>query len=459
MSKDSMGAYKGTDRRTVLKAAGAGAAMASLAGCAGLVGEDSESGSLTVGHIGPESNVLGAGSIRAANMAVDRVNSGDDLDEAGVLGEDVNLVTGDTQANPSEAQTVVEELINQENVDVIVGAFASEVARTVIDLTAEFDVPYISTGPADPRLSTNFVGNDYEKNKHYFRAGPINSELQAQGMRDYCVYLSDRHSWNSLTFYRDNAAWTDVYGNQLPGLLNEEGLTIEASEAVTIEEPDLQPLVNETASSGADYMLRFFAHISNAPSQLLGPWLQGQLDFGVEGIHVPGMHPEYDIATEGICLYETTSQTGAGGAAPITENTLPFIEAYTDRFGSDGDLGTPDGSPMYMGFATYDAILLLQDVVNEVGSTDLSNNLDDYVDEMLSTEPGRIPEISGPIQFYGPDGDYPHDLKETRDADGSITNFPVTQWQPNEEDRPGKFECVFPGDFRTADHIKAPWLS
>jgi len=454
MSKDSTGAYKGTDRRTVLKAAGAGAAMTSLAGCFGLIGEE-DSGALTVGHIGPEGSPLGVGSIRTAEMATERINNGDDLDTTGVLDDDISLVTGDTQSSPSEAQTVVEEMINQDNVDVIVGGFSSEVARTVIELTAEFDVPYISTGPADPRLSTNFVGDNYEDNKHYFRTGPINSELQAEGMATYCGQLSDLHGWNSLTFYRDNAAWTEVYGNQMPGLLEDQGLTIEASDAITIDGPDLSPLISQTRENDADYILRFFAHIQNSASQLLGPWHEAQYDFGVEGIHVSGMHPEFDRLTEGVCTYETTSQTGAGGAAPITENTQPFVEDYREYSGGE----SPAGHPMYMGFATYDTMLLLQDVVNELGTAELSDNLDDYIDEMLSTEPGRIPAVSGSLQFYGPDGDYPHDLMEVRNSGGQITNFPVTQWQPNDGDSPAQIECVFPGDYQTEEHVMPAWMS
>jgi len=455
MSKDSTGAYKGTDRRTVLKATGAGAAVTSLAGCFGLVDDDDGGGSLTIGHIGPEGSPLGVGSVRTAEMAIERINNGENLDTTGVLDSDVELVTADTQSSPSEAQSVVQDLINQDNADVIVGAFASEVARTVIEITAEFDVPFISTGPADPRLSTNFVGDNYDENKHYFRVGPLNSELQAEGMAAYCASLSDLHGWNSLTFYRDNAAWTEVYGNQLPGLLEDEGLTIEAQDAITIDSPDLSPLISETRNSDAQYILRFFAHIQNSASQLLGPWWEGQYDFGVEGIHVSGMHPEFDQLTQGVCVYESTSQTGAGGAAAITENTQPFVERYREF--SDGE--SPVGHPMYMGFGTYDAVLLLQDVVNEVGSADLAGNLDSYVDEMLSTEPGRIPAVAGELQFYGPDEAYPHDLRAERNDSGRITNFPVTQWQPNDGDRPGQIECVFPGDFQSAEHVMPRWMS
>jgi len=404
---------------------------------------DSSEETLTIGHIAPGGSPLGVGSLRTAEMAVEELNGRD-------TGLRVELKSRDTRADPVQAQTAVDELINQEDADVIVGGFSSEVARQVIELTSAFDVPYLSTGPADPNLSTNFVGESYDEYKQYFRIGPLNAEFQTEAIRDYCVHLSDRHGWNSLTFYRDNAAWTEVYGNQLPGLLEDEGLTIEASDAVGRDSPDLSPLITETRETGADYVLRLFAHVSNSPSQLLAPWHEAQYDFGIEGIHVAGMHPELDQLAEGVCVYEGTGQYGAGGVAPITERTQPFIEDY--RAVSGG--ASPAGSPMPMGFGTFDAVHLLADVTAEIGTTRFSSNLDAFVDAMLGVE---FTGVGSEISFYGPDGEYPHDLKPTRNADGQITNYPFTQWQPD-DDRPGQIECVYPTGIQTAEHVQPAWM-
>lgn len=419
---------------------------------------------LTIGHIGPESSVLGVGSVRAAAIAVNDVN-----DNGGVMDEDVELISRDTVVSATEAEIVVEQLIADKNTDVIVGAFQAEVARAVADLTAEFSVPFISTGPAAPDLTRGFPGENYEEYKHYFRVGPVNAALQAEAMSEYLTYLSDRHGWNSLAFYRDLAAWTEPFAEHLPDMLADRGLSIEAQDSITIQDPDLSPVVSTATEEGVDYVLRFFGHIASSPQQIFPAW-RGNLDFGLEGIHIPGTHPEYDIATEGLNIYETTAQSGAGGAAPITDHTQSFIDSYVDEYaGDEFEAGTPDGSPMEMGFGTYDAIVLLQDVLNEIGTTNPEDHLDDYVDEMLSTDPSRIESVSGPIQFYGPDEEYPHDLQAARSSDGTITNFPVTQFQPYTDGnaatveykgvaRPGQVECVFPEPYRTADHQRPSWM-
>ena len=429
--------------------------------------DQSGDGQLTIGHLSTEANPLGVGSVRAAEMAVHEINN-----NGGVQGEDVELVTGDTAATPTEAERLVEALIREDNANVIVGGFLPEVAKAVLDLTADFAIPYVSTGLSvpGPGPSTGFGTPDYEDYKHYFRIGSINPALQAEAMRDYLVYLSDRHGWNSLAFYRDQATWTEVFGSVLPGLLEDEGLSIEAEQALSIRNPDLSPVISTAQEENVDYVLRFFGHIGASPQQIFPQW-RGDLEFGLEGIHIPGTHPEYDIPNRGRNIYETTGQHGAGGATPLTDNTQPFIERYIQQYaGSEFEVSTPDGSPMQMGFGTYDAILLLQQVCNEIGTPAPDEHLNDYVDAMLSTQPGDIDSVSGPIEFYGPEAEFPHDLRAVRDQNDRITNFPVTQFQPynggnvstveyGAVDRPGQVECVYPERHRTADHQQPSWMS
>ena len=427
-------------RRSFLKATGAGAVGTALAGCLGGDGNgEGSSEGLKVGHLGPESITLGVGSLRCAEMAAEAVNG-----EDGVNGGEVEIVSGNTQADPSEAQSVTEELINQENVDVLVGCFASEVALALVDLTAENDVPLLVTGSASPQVTRDNAGEDYEKYKNIFRPGPINSDLQAEAMAGYADYLVDAHDWDQVAFVRDNAAWTTSFEERIPGLLEERDIEIVYNEALSIENPDLSTVLDEVADTEADYLLRFFAHIDGSP--MLGAWHEGQYDFGIEGIHVTGMFPGYYQLSEGAALYETTAQTGAAGVTDVTEKTVPFVEEYRSRYEGEDP---PTQAPMYMGFTTYDAIHIASQVANENGESPLAD-LDAFVDSMLDVS---YTGVAGQIEFYGQDSDYPHDLKETRNDDGDIVNYPVTQWQEE-----GSLECVYPEVYRTAEHVQPSWM-
>lgn len=429
---------RGVRRRSFLATAGTGAAAVALAGC--LDGGGASADGLTIGHVAPMESPLGIGSLRSANLAAASVNDAD-----GVAGGEVEIVDRSTQGAASEAQSVAEELIQQEEVDVLVGTFASEVALSLIDLTSETGVPFLTTGPASPQITRDHAGEDYETYKNVFRVGPINSDFQAEAMTGYCGTLQEAHGWDNVAFLRDNAAWTTPFEELLPGYLDEAGIDIVYESALSIESPDLSSVMNEVAETDADYILRFFAHIDGSP--MLANWHEGQYDFGIEGIHVTGMFPSYFQASQGVALYETTSQSGAAGVTEITEKTVPFVEAYREQFG-DAD-APPYRAPMYMGFNTYDAVEIASNVVDETGEAPRSN-LDGFVDAMLDVSHTGV---AGQLEFYGPDADYPHDVRESRNDAGVIENFPVTQWQEG-----GELECVYPETYSTASHVQPEWM-
>ncbi|WP_242509305.1 ABC transporter substrate-binding protein [Natrinema altunense] len=424
-------------RRRFLGAAGAGAMATTFAGCLGGGGSDG----LTIGHLAPMSNPLGIGSKRTVDMAVEELN-----DDGGFNGEQATVITKDTRTDPSEAQSVTEELIQQEDVDLLIGTFNSETTQSILDLTAEFDVPFMITGSAAPSLVTDYAGSDYDTYKNVFRIGPINSDFQAESIADYCAYLNDQHDWDRVAFLRDQAEWTEPFGEQIPGLLSERDLEIVYQDALSIEGTDFGPVMSDVNESDADFVLRFFAHIDGG--DMLTRWHEGQYDFGIEGVHVSGMLPTYNELYDGAATYETTAQSGAAGVTSITERTQPFVEAYSSRY-QDAD-EAPIRAPMYMGFNTYDGIHVFKEAIDSLETTDTRNNLDDFVGEMLDID---ITGVAGQLSFYGPDSDYPHDVREDRRADGTITNYPVTQWVGPEES-----ECVYPDEHRTADHQLPSWM-
>ncbi len=235
-----------------------------FAGCLGGGGSDG----LTIGHLAPMSNPLGIGSKRTVDMAVEELN-----DDGGFNGEQATVITKDTRTDPSEAQSVTEELIQQEDVDLLIGTFNSETTQSILDLTAEFDVPFMITGSAAPSLVTDYAGSDYDTYKNVFRIGPINSDFQAESIADYCAYLNDQHDWDRVAFLRDQAEWTEPFGEQIPGLLSERDLEIVYQDALSIEGTDFGPVMSDVNESDADFVLRFFAHIDGG--DMLTRWHEG----------------------------------------------------------------------------------------------------------------------------------------------------------------------------------------
>ncbi|WP_440765616.1 ABC transporter substrate-binding protein [Natronorubrum sp. DTA7] len=440
---DSGGRF-GIGRRNFLGAAGATAVTTSLAGCFGGVGGGDDD-IFRIGHLGPTELQMGRGAERSAELAVQELN-----DNGGILDQEVELLSEDTGGEPTEGERVTESLVQEDQVDLLVGTFVSEVTQGLIDFVAEMDVPFVITGSADPDTITQNHGQDYEHYKNVVRTGPINSDLQAEGMAGYANYLNDLHGWEDFAILSDDAAWTTSFRDILPDQIEEnDDLSVVYDDRMSVETEDFSPFLDNAESEDADVVLRFIAHAGAAA--FTSTWAQNEYPFALEGISVPGMSPEFWGATEGACLYETTSQSGAGGVAPLTDRTMDFIEAYEAEYVGDGQ--DPPSKPMYMGFNSYDGILFYAEAAENAGTADYDSDLDDIVEAMLDLE---FTGAAGDISLYGEDSDFPHDVRETRNEDDVISNFPVTQWHPDGDD--GVVECVYPEQDATEEHIAPDWL-
>lgn len=418
-------------RRRFLQAVGGTAATTALAGC--LSGEE---GAIKAGHVAPTALDMGLGSQRSAEMAVEEIN-----EAGGIMDRDVELVAKDSVGVPAEATSVVREMVNQDDIDVLIGTFVSEVALAISDFLAENNVPFICSGSASPRLTKEYPGADYDKYKNIFRINAVNTVYQAELLADYAEFLSDEHGWTSFAVTPENAAWTQPFSEHLPGLLEDRGLEVTMHERIARDTSDFTPILDSVEESGADVMLKTFAHIPGPG--LLSTWRENEYPFAQEGVNVASMSPQFWDDTSGGCLYETTAESGAGGVAPVTDKTIPFTEEYQSRYDERPT------APMYMGFGTYDAFHVYKDAVEAAGTADADSNLDDIVDAMLDTDyVGTV----GRVQFFGPDHEFPHDIKPGVD----FAPYPVQQWQENGD---GSKECVFPQNIATADHVAPPWMS
>lgn len=456
-------------RRRFIEATGAGVATTGLAGClpdgedgtdgqtpddtdntpagtqtdTGEDGEPSLDGPFKIGHLGPTSGptaFVGRGSQRAGQIAVDELN-----ENGGLLGAEVEFYHEDTEATPSTAQAAVQRLINQEDIDMLIGTYITEVTQSILAFVSEFEIPFIVTGSAAPSTVTDFIGQDYDQYKNFFRTGPPNSFYQAQAMADYAAYLNDRHGWTSFAMAPEDATWTRTFSNSMPDMLRAKGFDIPYNERISLSIGNWEPVRSDIDSSGADAVFRFFANLQGG--EFLGEWHTFEPNFAVEGVHVAAMLPSFYQLSEGYAEYCTTSQSGAGGVAAITETTQPFVEKYRQRH-EGGD--PPSTQPMYMGFNTYDGIYFWKNVVEEAGTWNAEENLDDLVATALETSyTGTV----GDIELYGPDAQYPHDVVVPGAGDENRINYPVTQW-----DTQGDVECVYPTEYATADHLAPNWM-
>jgi len=100
-------------------------------------------------------------------------------EDGGVHGQDIELVFGDSESQPSAGRNEVNRLINKENVDAIGGGFHSDVALATVEVTAEQGTPQI----VDEAVSSEIVTKINEQELwNVFKTTPP-SEAYAVGWR------------------------------------------------------------------------------------------------------------------------------------------------------------------------------------------------------------------------------------------------------------------------------------
>lgn len=125
-------------RRMVLAAAAAfGVAAAALPGGAATAAEPIKIGTF-LAVTGPAS-FLGDPELKTLQMYIDSMNA-----EGGVLGRPLELVHYDTGGDPNKAVTFVKRLIDQDEVDVIIGGTSSGESLAVMPLMDRAEMPFIS---------------------------------------------------------------------------------------------------------------------------------------------------------------------------------------------------------------------------------------------------------------------------------------------------------------------------
>lgn len=127
-----------TNRRRFLQTTGAVGTAALTAGCTGILG-GSDADTLKMGVLEDQSgnlSLVGIQKFQAQKMAVEEINA-----DGGILGQQIEMIAPDTQSSIERYQENARRLINQDDVDVLIGAQTSasrEAIRPIVDENKQF---------------------------------------------------------------------------------------------------------------------------------------------------------------------------------------------------------------------------------------------------------------------------------------------------------------------------------
>ncbi|MFC7236215.1 ABC transporter substrate-binding protein [Halosegnis marinus] len=417
-------------RRTFLKATGVSAGAAALAGCTDTIGGGGDGGipdTIRLGALGPADSPMGDSILKSAELAVEEIN-----DDGGIAGADVTLSTKDTKDDPGTTRSGYQELTTGENVHATVGIFGSENLLSIMGNISNAQTVHMTAGAATPEAPAR-VADDFEANKYWFRVGPVNADYLQQSMIDYASARFDTMGWDTVAVIAEDYVWTEPITDSIEQRLEEEvGVEVTSVQRIAEGTEDFTPIYDQLESAGVDGAFTALAHIGTTS---LVQWAQQQRPFGYGGIHVPTQLPSFWDATSGACI-STFSQTTATADSEITEKTVPYADAYAEKY--DGAL------PVYTGYSAYDAVYMLKDAIESGESVD-SDTIVSELESMTFTG------TSGTLEFFGEDGDYPHDIKYGEE----YTRGVYFQWQPEGES--GTQSVVWPDEHQQSEYQAPPW--
>ncbi|QLG63413.1 ABC transporter substrate-binding protein [Halorarum salinum] len=414
-----------TSRRRFVRAAGASVSLGALAGCIDLGGGGGGNGGLSIGIVqplsGPASNI-GEQKRMAAELSRDLINDG-----GGVHGEDVELVFGDSESEPSAGRNEVNRLISQENVDAVGGGFHSDVALATVEVTSQNETPHVLDEP----VSSDIVDKINEQELwNVFKTTPP-SQAYAVGWRQ----LISRFQEDEVGYfpYEDQTialiGEDTSYGLSIMDLMQEEmaeiGWEVVSQDEVGLDETDFTSLLArieendpdvvwavQTSSSGAGNLARQFAETG----------FQGTHFFHNYGLTIADARETAGDAADG-----AMTLLNAGRVDPLLEEQ-GVLSAWDDEY--DADM---TGSAAL----SYQNVKIIAEYVRSFDGLDAfrSASVSDWEETVISHDP--IPGGTGHIDFQ----------ENHAAAWGSTDTQPALGYQVLS----GELNLVWPGEVATTE--------
>ena len=243
-------------RRQALVSAGAAALASSLAKPAIAAKEPIRMGYLPA-LTGPSSST-GIGINRGVQLAVEEINAA-----GGIDGRPIELITRDTQSEPTKAVNGAAELAKGEKVSVVLGPVNSGESLAVVPLLARSNVPQVHPCWVDTLT-------DPKKYPMCFRNAPTNQQIGAAANR-YVVEVLKR---KKVAVVSDTTGYGVASVSAYVPMLKTQGADVVYQGNVDAANPDLKAELLRMQSSGAEAIMPwsvnagFLSRIINTRGQM-----------------------------------------------------------------------------------------------------------------------------------------------------------------------------------------------
>lgn len=377
--------------RSAMGFAAAAAVLGMLSGCQ--TGTKSEDGkeTVTLGVVGPlTGNAAASGQVQAnaVEMAVEEINAAGGVDGKYMI----KLVKEDDEGVPAKSVTVTQKLVNQDNIDVLIGALNSSCTLADMEITAANKIPQIT--PCSSAQSIVEQGNEF-----IFRT----TATDTTHIKTLLQYFRDKIKGQKVAVLYESSDFGTGAFSKIQELASEYGAEVAASEMYNSGEKDFSVHLTKIKQANPDAIIIWGYYTEAA---LISKQVKQN------GIEVPLIGTGYNspklVELGGDAVNGLIFTTAFTEANP-DEKVQAFDKKYKEIYKQSYDQNAPQA---------YDSVYLWADAVKRAGTVDGQA----VRDALLATK--DFEGVAG-IYNFSPNGEMVKTLMVVQIQDGKHTIIPM----------------------------------
>ena len=260
---------------------------------------------IKVGFIGSLSSDTGLSTLRGAEMAIEELNA-----SGGVMGEQITLVTADTQEDVTEGVKAYEYLAESEEVDFIISGSIDDVSLGWLPRMTEYQIPTLDTWTSYIGI-IDMVVEDPDTMAPYFMNIASDEALATLYISFGADVLKAKMGFESVVVLAEDTA----FGGAITGLVTEAlapvaGIEVKDIITYDVGTVDFAPIFSKAQASGADFIYQ----VSSVNSLVISSqYVKLQVPMAMTGVNVSALGLEY------------WDDTGGAGGGISTLSPVPSV--------------------------------------------------------------------------------------------------------------------------------------
>lgn len=339
-------------RRRALQAA-AGVSTLSLTGCMGSGGSGGDSDTFKIGvnmELSSGYSELGGSLVNAAELAGEKIN-----DDGGINGQDVEFFVEDNQVDSGVAVEKARKLVQQDNVDVMLGPINSNNRVAISPVAEESETPLLYPIQYEGNAADDYC-NEYLV---------TTSTVPPQQVDPLVPYLMENHG-ESFYMLGADYTWPREINARAATLIEENGGEVLGEEYVSVGATDFSSILSRIESEDPDVLMMSLVS-GSIPAIQKAMFNRGLRENWTE---VGLAHGQIELAGT-----EARHSQGVLNAQPYFPNldnqaNQDFVSSFREQY--------PDSTLHFLTGPAYTAVNLLRQAVESSGGTSADDILSGF---------------------------------------------------------------------------------